>query len=369
MKIQILQENLLKSLYRTTRLISAKTQLPVLQNVLMKTDEGVVKIVATNMETSITTYSRARVEKDGEVCVSAKLLSELVSTLPAETITLEAKEGALSVSGTHTRALLPGVPPAEFPPVEIEKNKKTEKIGKEEFINALSGLLFSSATDDGRPVLTGVRLVQDKSVLIMAATDGYRLSVKTIPIGKIAPEEGITVPAKALGEVVKIVQEEKEEKEIGIDFSDKAKAVFVIGETTVVTRLLEGEYPPYEKIIPKNHNTRAFVETDPFKRAVKSAALFARDSANIIRFHVGGGLITISANTPQVGENTVTVEADIDGEDADIAFNGRFLNDFLSNFKEERFVFEMTGSLNPGVFKPVDDDSYFHIIMPVRVQN
>jgi len=234
-------------------------------------------------------------------------------------------------------------------------------------VAAVSAVLFAAAADEGRPLLTGVRLKGTESGLVLAATDGYRLSLKKtkMSLGKIVDA---VVPARALGEVVKVGQEEKDAEGVRVAQGDSGQLSFVVGDTTVHTRLIEGEYPNFEKIIPKTHTTRALLDRESLTRAVKSAAIFARDNANIVRLSLGAQRAAVSANTPQVGENRVELEAKIDGEGGDIAFNSRFLLEFLANFTGDELLFEMTGSLNPGVFKPVKDDSYLHIIMPVRVQ-
>jgi DNA polymerase-3 subunit beta len=203
--------------------------------------------------------------------------------------------------------------------------------------------------------------------VIFTATDGYRLSIKKTAL-KIADELNILVPARALGEVIKVCGEEKSIKEVFMSKPEDAQLSFVIGDTEIRTRLIDGEYPNLEKIIPTKHNTRLVVEKEPLLKAVKSASVFARDSANIIRLHIEGQSITVAANTPQVGEDEIDIEAKVEGEGGDMAFNSRFLLEFLSNFQGEELVFEMTGSLNPGVFKPTKGDNYLHIIMPVRVQ-
>jgi DNA polymerase-3 subunit beta len=203
---------------------------------------------------------------------------------------------------------------------------------------------------------------------VFAATDGYRLSVKREAI-VVEGLSGAVVPAKALHEIVKIAAEEKDEKSIHIGGAGGNQAGFVIGDTTLLTRLLDGEYPSFDRIIPKSFTTRALIDKELFFRAVRSAAIFARDNANIIRLTLDKQKIVVSANAPQVGENKIELEAKIDGDGGEIAFNSRFLLDFLTNFPDDEVLFEMTGALNPGVFRPVKDESFLHIIMPVRVQS
>ena len=367
MKVSVLQENLLKALLRTSRVVPAKPQLPVIQNVLLSTDEGRLKITATNLETTESVWVRAKIEKEGGICVSSRLLSDFVSSLPQGTVQISIKEGSLMLLCGGFRATIPGTAAEEFPPVFPLSKTNEAPVGRDEFIKAISHVAFAAATDEGRPLLTGVKIIKRDDSIIFAATDGYRLSVKKTTL-KLKEDLDILVPAKALGEVMKVCAEEKETKEVYLLKPAEAQLSFVVGDTEIRTRLIDGEYPNFEKIIPTKHNTRVLLDKDSLLRAVKSAAVFARDSANIIRFHIENQTVTVTANTPQVGEDEIEVEAKVDGEGGDMAFNSRFLLEFLTNFPEEEVMFEMTGSLNPGVFKPVKDDTFLHIIMPVRVQ-
>ncbi len=215
-------------------------------------------------------------------------------------------------------------------------------------------------------MLTGIKVIEEGDKTLFVATDGYRLSLHKVDL-TISKLSGAIIPAKALLEMVKLCSEEKEEKEIKVGLAGEHQAGFVVGDTTLLTRLIDGEYPNFERIIPKAFTTRALIEKEPFLQAVRSAAIFARDNANIIRMKLDKQKIVVSANAAQIGKNAVELGAKIDGDGGEIAFNSRFLLDFLTNFSEEEFLFEMTGSLNSGVFRPVKDDASLHIIMPVRV--
>ncbi len=367
MIVNVLQENLIKSLIRVGRIVPVKPQLPIVQNVLLTTNESRLKITATNLETTEITLVGAKIEKEGGICVSSRLLFEFVSSLPQSTVTMLTKEGSLFIQCGGFRATIPGAPQEEFPPVASVLKKNEISVEKKQIIDAISGVIFSAATDEGRPLLTGVRVVRVEEETVFAATDGYRLSVRRVALKTKEPLDFL-VPARALTEVIKVCEEDKAVNDIDIVKPADGQVAFIIGDTEIRTRLIDGEYPDFEKIIPAKHNTRTLLERAALEKAVKAAAIFARDNANIIRFHIENQTLTVSANTPQVGEDEIDVEAKVDGEGGDIAFNSRFLLEFLSNYKEEELLFEMTGSLNPGVFKPTKDDSYLHIIMPVRVQ-
>lgn len=368
MKVSILQENLVKAVTRTNRVISSKPLLPILSNLLINaTNEGLL-ITSSSMETTETVLVGAKVEKEGGLCVPAKVFSELVSSLPQDTVTLEAKEGSLLVSCGGVRASVAGVAAGEFPPAGKTTTKKEVSLEKERLVSILSLVLFAASTDEGRPLLTGVRIVQKEEGALFAATDGYRLSVYQSTL--VLPEgTSFVVPGRALGEVLRLCQEDKEVKDVLLSDAGDGQLVVAVGDTTIITRRIEGEYPNFEKIIPTKHTTTATLDVEALTKAVKSASIFARDSANIVRLHIAKNSLTISANAPQVGENTVEVDAKTEGEEGDIAFNSRFLAEILANFPGSDVVFEMTGALNPGAFRSSKDPAFLHIIMPVRVSS
>lgn len=367
MKIQVLQENLLKILTKAGRIITTKTQLPVLQNLLLESHDNWLSVTSTNMETTIVTAIAVKEERSGKACVSAKLLTELVTSLPAETITLTEDNAALTVSAPRSKSVLTGMPPGEYPIVDMNQSGDAMTVDAALFKQILSQTAFAAATDEGRPLLTGIKVKPVDGGTVFAATDGYRLSVKQVD-RKMKTLTDAVVPARTMLEVAKIAGEDKDVEKITIGKTKEGQLLFVIGETRVATRKIDGEYPDFERIIPKNHTTQADIEKSAMVLAVKSAAIFARDNANIVKLAFSDSGLVISANAPQVGSNTLDVDAAVTGDGGEIAFNSRFLLELLSNFPGEKVVFQMTGSLNPGVFLSPQDPSFTHIIMPVRLQ-
>lgn len=369
MKITVLQENLIKSLLQTNRIISPRSQLPILQNVLLKTQDNLLKVIATNMETTVMSLVGVKTFEQGEVCVSAKLFSELVQSLSPGTLDIMENEGTLKVSNDKIQANLATMPGKEFPALPMEFKSAPTELKTDVLKNALAAVLFAAATDEGRPLLTGIKIMPDKGGLVFASTDGYRLSVKTVnePGLKISD---MVVPAKALAELYKMISDGKEAATVvKMGQSEDGQLLFEFNDSKIATRLIEGTYPDFINRIPKSFNTKCIMDREALAKGVKSAAIFARDNANIVKMAISAESTVISANAPQVGGNMVTIDARTEGEDAEIAFNSRFLLDFLNNCESTEIEFEMTGSLNPGVFKPVGDESFIHIIMPVRTQS
>jgi DNA polymerase-3 subunit beta len=372
MRVLTLQENLNKGLFLVSRLVSSKSQLPVLSNILITTDKGRLKLSATNLETGINYWIGAKIEKEGAISVPAKTLTEFISLLPPEKIQLEVKENNLRiVSGSYSASLV-GLPASEFPVVPSLKEEKTFSFSSEDLLKGISQTIFAASQDEGRPILTGVFFQLKGEDLVLVATDGYRLSFRRMRASKSLKEvkefqKGLIIPAKVLAEVEKIISNSQQKEKIGLAITSN-QIIFVTPEAEIVSRLIEGNFPEFEKIIPEKWTTKIVLEKESFLRAVRTASIFARESANIVKFKIQKSKFQISANAPQVGDNLIELETKQEGEENSIAFNSRFILDFLNSTEANEISFEMTTSLNPGIFRPVGDSSYFHIIMPVRVQ-
>lgn len=367
MKLTILQENLHKALGKTIRILVNKPQLPILAHVLISAKEGIISLTTTNMETSIQIVLAGKIEEEGDVCVPARLLFELISSLQKDSVTITTKEESLLVQTSRTKATLPGVAATEFPPLPDFSSSQGVDLPNDTLRMVLSLVIFSAATDESRPLLTGIRVENTEEGTTFVATDGYRLSLKKIPGEKLS-ENALVIPARAMSEVLRIAGEEKDQSQVRMSETIDGQLLFTIADTKIITRRIEGEYPNYRRIIPTAYTTEMHVETQELIQAVKSAAIFAKDSAGIIRFSISASGLVVSANTPQVGENTIEVEASVEGDGGELALNSKFLLDILSSFPSKELLLQMTGSLNPAVFLIPEDESFLHIIMPVRIQ-
>lgn len=369
MKLLILKENLTKALSIVSKGLSTKPQLPILSHLLLKARNNQLELYATNLEVGIVFQTPAKVEKEGEVAVPGKLLIEFVSSLTTDKIELSANEKSLTVKTDKTKGTLSIGNPQDFPPFpQIEK--VNHKLPLAKISSAILRTVFSASLDEGRPILTGVKTSLLKDKLLLSATDGYRLSKEEVDLGSDSEPLDVILPASSLSETVRIA-ESLEAKEIDLMIlENKNQVVFGLPNARIFTRLIDGEFPNVEKIIPVGFKTRVIVNRDTLHSAVKTTSIFARGSANIIKIKVEKSGIRLSANTPSVGEEEDYIDAEVDGEELEIAFNFRFLLDLLNNFPDKELVFESLGSLNPGVFKPKKSSpSFLHIIMPVRVQS
>lgn len=367
MQFSCLQENLVRSLSVASRFIPSRPQLPILSNILLSARQGRLKLEATNLESGIIFQIGAKIEKEGEITAPAKTLTEFVNLLPADKIELTLVDNILKISCQKYEASINGLSAAEFPPLPTASGKPSFSFETKEISPPVTQVAFAAAQDESRPVLSGVKIFNGKKGLVFVATDGYRLSLKELPGNSFSPID-IILPARTLLEVVRIIGEEREEK-LGLEITKGAnQAIFSLSSVDIVCRLLEGQFPDFEKIIPTSFSSRVVLPRGEFLAAVKTASIFAREAANIVRFKIQGSRFKVSASAPQLGENETEVEARVEGEEGEIAFNCRFLFDYLNVVPQEEIIFEMSGPLSPGVFRAAGDETFLHIIMPVRIQ-
>lgn len=374
MKIIVLSENLQKKLSLVNRGISSKSQLPVLLNFLIEAKDEKLHISSTDLEIGIQVEIPANIEETGGITIPAKTFLELITTLSSEKITLQTKEKLLEVKTDKIKSVFQTIPKEEFPNLYEEKGEEIARISKESLQKEFVKVIFAASIDIDRPALSGVliKIINEPSPhILLVATDGYRLSLKQInkavkTINDEIIDKPLLVPARLLRELITV---KEEGKEVLMYVANKNNQVlFQNNATLLVGRLIEAEFPQYEKIIPKESQTQFFFDREELQKAVKICYIFARETANIVRFSIKKDLLIVSANAPSVGENTVEVEGKLIGEENEIAFNARYLLDLFANTQENEMVLEMAGPLHPGVFKIKEDSSFLHLIMPIRVQ-
>jgi len=365
MKLVVLQENLNRALSIASRFIPSHSPLPILEHFLLTTKENRLKISATNSEMGINYYCGAKVKEDGTTAVLARPFNEFVASLPAGKVNLELEKENLKVSLGSFEAHFSTVPHADFPQIDILSSSKTN-FPLSSFLAALKMVVFAASSDETRPVLEGVRFLINQKMLLLEATDGYRLSQKRIPLKKSLGNKEFIIPARTLEEILRL-KLEGEKLSLGFSLKDK-QVVFLLPEMEVFSRLLEGSFPNVQQVIPQKKETTVLVNKEEFLEAIRIASIFARESANIVRLSFAQQQITITANSPQIGENKTRLEAKIEGKEQKIAFNFRFLIDFLQTIESKEIMIELNDSLSPAVFKVPKDESFLHLIMPVRLQ-
>ena len=382
MKISCLQENLSRGLAVVGRAVATRATLPVTQNVLLSVDKSMLKLSATNLEIAITTWTGAKIDEDGAITVPARLLTEFVNSLPNENIDLEIQPGSgvlQLAQGERSKATIHGTDASEFPPIPTVDDGVSAQVDPLVLKSAIARVAFAAATEESRPVLTGVELKLEGDRFSLAAADGFRLAVHHGALqSPVESEIKVIIPARTLNELNRLLGDQEEPVDIMMTPA-KGQVMFRIrgGETVeVVSQLLQGAFPNYEQLIPDRHDTRAILDLPALLRAVRTAAIFARDGSNIIRLELvpsngggGNGKVIISAKSEEVGDNRDEVDADaIEGAEGNIAFNSRYLLDVLTVLEKGKVALETTSSSSPGVFRPTDSEDYIHVVMPMFVQ-
>ncbi|MGH2407900.1 MAG: DNA polymerase III subunit beta [Candidatus Limnocylindrales bacterium] len=368
MKLSVMQENLARGLQVVSRAVSSRSTLPVLANVLLRTEDAGLKLTATNLEIGMTYWVPGRIESDGAWTVPARLITDVVNSLPpGERVDLELDGTALHLRCGRQKAHLRGIDAEEFPVIPAAGERPTTRIPQKLLKAALSEVVFAAATDEARPILTGVLTRFEGDRLTLAAADNYRIAVKTLTILDPVEDTSVVVPARSYHELERILGDTDDPVDVVLAPS-KNQILFHLEGVDLVSRLIDGQFPNYQQVLPSSHTTRAVVEREELLKAVRLSALIASSSANVVKLRFDsetGGVITIAA-AADVGDTEGEVAAETDGETLTVAFNARYLQEALANLGAEQLSMEFTGPLSPGVLRPVGDDGYVHVIMPVR---
>jgi DNA polymerase-3 subunit beta len=367
MKVTFLSDNLQKKISFLNHAVSFRGQLPILANFLLEAKNGKLTISATDLEIGISSSIAVNIETEGKTTIPAKNFSDLLTNLGSQKITLSLDGDTLILKGEKINASFQTMPAEDFPKLYEEKGEELVILKKAEVEESILRVVFAAAQDSNRPALSGILLDDDKNTATLVATDGVRLSLqKNVFKTKEGLKKPIVVPARIVRELLSI---KEDEGDVRVFVSEENNQIlFAQGETTLVGRLIDSEYPDYQKIIPAQFETKVDLNREQLLNAIKICTVFARETANIIKFTIKKEKLIVSANSPSVGEDNVEIEAKTTGEENEIAFNAKYLLDVLAGVNKEDLVFEMTGPLNPGVFKIKNDDSFLHLIMPIRVQ-
>lgn len=378
MRLTCLPEKLNEGLATVGRVVAPRSTLPVLGNVLLATEGGQLKLAATNLELTVVCWVGAKVEEEGAITLPARLLADYVGLLSAgEPLNLELKAKKAHLSCGRFEANISGIDAEEFPAIPSVSGGTSLKLAAPRLKEAINQVVFAAAPDDSRPVLAGVQMSVSGGKLTMAAADGFRLAVRKIDLGDAeVPDISMIVPAKALTEVARgLPNDEDVEVEIAVT-ADQSQVVFRHRQAEVVSRLIEGQFPDFNRIIPRESKTRVTLQTADFLRATKAAQVFARDNSMIVRLNLvpaeGGdealGRVTVAATSAEIGDNTGDVDASVEGDAMQVAFNGRYLRDALEALDAQQAFLEVTGPASPGLIRPASGpNGYIQVIMPMHV--
>lgn len=363
MKIILKQENLKNGLHVAGRIIGNTNTLPILNNVLLKTDNGLLYITSTNLEIGLRTQVRCKVEVPGEVCLPAKIISDLITALPSGNIELETTEQGVEIRADNYKTKIHSLPSDEFPIIPQVDRKQVLTLPTQEFKKALESVIFAASNNETQPELSGVLLKTDTNGFRLVATDRYRLAEKIAPLGGTDARE-IIIPHRTVQEIVRIIGQQQLDFELILSDTQLA-AVF--GETEIVSRLVDGQYPPYQQIIPQTSNTELVVDTQQLLSALRTSGIFSRSNNSVILdYNVDDKLIKISASSHDLGESVITVTADIKGESGVILLNHRYVIEALQTITDSQVVIKVVNDSAPVVFTPQTTSGYLYLVMPIK---
>jgi DNA polymerase-3 subunit beta len=366
MKILLVKETLLKALSLTAQSISLRPSLPVLGNFLLTAHLGELEITATNLETAFVYKIPAKVSEKGTITAPARVLTDFCQAVRGDRVNLEAQKETLQMKSDNANASVPTINASEFPSLDQFQAEKPININKETFLEGVSQVALSAAPEEGRPVLTGVLMVADGGKIIQVTTDGYRLAKKELA-GK--GELRVIIPSRVLRESAKALAEQDDES---VNFAVNKENNQIRLETknlTVFSRLLEGDYPNYEQIIPNSFICEIIVDTKELIDSVKAASLFAKDIGNVVRLAISKGSLEVSASTAQVGEAKIVLSVKQKRDDIKTAFNSRFLLESLGTIKNKQTAVFFSGHTSAALLKGAEDATLLHVVMPVRAQS
>jgi DNA polymerase-3 subunit beta len=376
MKLSCLQENLARGLGIVGRAVATRSTLPITGHVLIASDGGRLKLSATNLEIALTCWIGAQIEEEGAITIPARLLTDFVNSLPPERIdmTLPARSRQLRLVCARNEATIGGMDADDFPPIPRVEGGEGFGLDPKVLHKAITQVVFAAATDDSRPVLTGVHTLMEDTELTLAAADGFRLSVHRLPLGQsVAERTEVIVPARALAEVNRLLADEEEPVQMMLN-ANRTQVLFRLKNVEMVAQLIQGTFPNYSQLIPSGHTSKATVSVADFLRETRIASIFARDGSGIVRLvmtpgeELTPGKMAISARAEEIGDNMGEIDAVIEGEEAKIAFNGKYLQDVLAVLEEGQVALETTNPSSPGVLRPVGVENYVHVVMPMFVQ-
>jgi len=371
------QGSLHRALSVAGRAVAAKSTLPALGNYLLDASDGALTISATNLELAITCRVEADVLEPGRITVQARVLSEFVASLDDEPIELSQEQGPLTVTVRQraTQAHVRGTDPEDFP--VIARNAEggaTLVVEPAAFRDAISRVVFAAASDDSRPVLAGVQLTARDNQLTLAAADGFRMSVQKVSLDRSAEQDlSIIVPARSFQEVSRVLADGDDVVVLTIT-PNQSQLLVSLENVWISTRLIDGTFPDLSQIIPKDWNTRTTVQRDDLLDATRRATIFARSNNDVVKLEIEPanesldvGRVTVTGTAADTGDNRDDIDAQVEGDEVQIAFNGRYLNDVLSVLRDARVAFELQGPNSAGVIKAADSEDFVHVIMPMVI--
>ncbi|MBI4050679.1 MAG: DNA polymerase III subunit beta [Candidatus Doudnabacteria bacterium] len=364
MKIICTQKNLHQGLTYTTRIINSGAALPVLNNILFKTDQGRLKISATNLEIAVNTWVGGKIEEEGELTIPAKPINEYIASLPAERIVISAQNETMKLAGENTETHIKGLPAEEFPLIPRVEGEVYGKVNGKDLKLAISEVAYATAFSETQPEISGVLFRFEEKTLTLAATDRYRLAEKKLPLsGEGVSARQIIIPARAVGEIGRIMGE----GEVEI-FLTESQACFRADAIELITRLIDGQYPDYKQIVPKSFTTEVKINRPKFVQSLKATSVFASDTNNVEFFvNPASKELVIKSQSSQIGDSEIHLGVEGEGEKNSIIFNYRYLLECLNNLTDEEVNLRLISPSSPAEIIPAGREDYLYLVMPIKI--
>lgn len=374
MKVSVSQQQLAQGLGIVSRAVSPRSTLPVLSNVLLATDEGRLRLSATNLELGITCWIGAQIQEEGSLTVPARLLADLVSTLPNDTVHLSVNLStcSLSVHCGSSSTDIKGIDAQEFPPMPATDVSEGVRVKVSDFKEMIQQVAFAASTEEARPVLQGVQTTVSGSEIVMAATDGFRISVRRVALEEpVRKPLNMIIPARALNELARIAVDGESMVSM-INPAGRGQVVFRLDSIELVSQLIDGNFPDYRVIMPRSFKSHTILSTAALLKACRQAEIIARNGNNVVRLNLQPmsdrpAQVEVSAQSEETGTNETVIDATIDGPGLVIAFNVRYLREVLEVVKTPNLVLETNDHKSPARVQPVGDENFQHVIMPMHL--
>jgi DNA polymerase-3 subunit beta len=371
MKLKIKKDEILKGLQRIQGVVDKKNTMPILSNMLLVADGKGIEIVATDLEIGLRGRYEAEVEKPGAVTVSAKKMFEIVRELPEENIQIRVEESNwVKIVSGRSQFKLVGLPKEEYPNLPDVAEEGMITIAGEALREMIKKTLYAAGENDARYVLNGlfVHLSQGKGGLNVriVGTDGHRLSMIDRVVDAKHKEESVIIPKKAMLELRRLLEEDESQEGFQIGFS-KNHALFKRGDLVMVSKLIDGNYPNYQQVLPTQNTKLVTVSKDMITHAVKRVSILSKEKNNAVKLQLEKNQLTLSTNNPEVGEANEELAIDYKGDSLAIGFNSRYLMDVLTAMDGENITLELNDALSPCLIKEAGNESYKCVVMPMRV--
>jgi DNA polymerase-3 subunit beta len=375
MRVSALQEHLSKGLSIASRAVASRSSLPILSNILLAAEGPRLRLAASNLEISINCWIAAKVEEEGAITVPSKTLVDYIASLPPERVdmSMDVRTNSLHLVSLRSTTDIRGLDAQDFPLIPTPEPDGKLAVQPDVFRKAITRTTFAAATDESRPILTGVQMKIEGEDFTLAAADGFRLSVCRGKLIEAAPQPAsFIVPARSLQELHRISGDQTDPIEIHI-LSSRNQVLFHLADVDLVSQLMEGRFPEYGQYLPKSHSTRTVVNTADLQKAVRLSMVIARDAADVVRLQIvpgddlAAGKIRLNATAAEVGTSVNELDASVEGPELEIAFNSRFLNEALGVVDSPQAVLTTTTASSPGVLRPVNSEDFVHVIMPIHI--